>query len=47
MSRIPKGTGTNIELHGGIYQAIMLTGGYITDAKRDPEAVCEHCMRYP
>ena len=47
MSKILKGTGTNIELHGGIYQAIMLAGGYITDEKRDPEAVCEHCLKYP
>ena len=47
MSKILKGMGTNTELYGGIYQAIMLTGGYITDAKKDPEAVCEHCMRYP
>ena len=47
MSPILKGMGTNLELQGGIYQAIMLTGGYITDIKSDPEAVCEHCLKYP
>ena len=47
MSPIVKGMGTNLELQGGIYQAIMLTGGYITDIRREPEAVCEHCMKYP
>ena len=47
MSKILKGMGTNTELYGGIYQAIMLTGGYIMDEKKDPEAVCEHYMRYP
>ena len=47
MTKILKGMGTNLELQGGIYQAIMLTGGYITDIRREPNAVCEHCQKYP
>ena len=42
-----KGGDTNNELRGGIYQAIMLAGGYLTDTKQDPEAVCEFCLRHP
>ena len=42
-----KGGNTNNELRGGIYQAIMLAGGYLTDIKQDQEAVCEFCQKYP